>query len=76
MAPGMKQQLELFADYFQFYVQDEQSEGDLSNSWTEKAVSDILAVAPGVIRVGTVRNMDVPVEVAVLDSQPNDNFDE
>lgn len=72
----MKQQLELFADYFQFYLQDEQSEGDLSNSWTEKAVSDMLAIAPSVIGVGTVRNMDVPVEVEVLDSQPNDNFDD
>ena len=76
MAPGIKQQFELFADYFQFYLQDEQSQGDLSNSWTEKAVSDMLAVAPGVIGVGTVRNMDVPVEVEVLDSQPNDDFDE
>ena len=75
MAPGIKQQFELFADYFQFYLQDEQSQGDLSNSWTEKAVSDMLAVAPGV-GVGTVRNMDVPVEVEVLDSQPNDDFDE
>ena len=72
----MKQQFELFADYFQFYLQDEQSLGDLSNSWTEKAVSDMLAVAPGVIGVGTVRNMDLPVEVEVLDAQPDDNFDE
>jgi len=76
MALGMKQQFELFADYHLFYLQDEQSEKDLSNSWTEQAVSDMLAVAPGVIGVGTVWNMDVPVEVEVLDSQPNDNFNE
>ncbi len=72
----MKRQFELFADYFQFYLQDEQSEGDLSNSWTKEAVSNMLAVAPGVIGVGTVRNMDVLVEVEVLDSQPNCNFDD
>jgi tetratricopeptide (TPR) repeat protein len=72
----MKQQFELFADYLQFYLQDEQSQGNLSNSWTKKAVSDMLAVAPGVVGVGTVRNMNVPVEVEVLDSQPNDDFDE
>lgn len=71
----MKHQFELFADYFQFYLQDEQSSGDLSNSWTEQALSDMLAVAPGVIGVRTVRNMDVPVKVEVLDSPPNDNFD-
>jgi tetratricopeptide (TPR) repeat protein len=74
MALGMKQQFELFADYHQFYLQDEQAEGNLSNSWTEQAVSNMLAVAPGVIGVRTVRNMDVPVEVEVLDSQPDDNF--
>lgn len=71
----MKQQFELFADYFQFYLQDEQSKGDLSNSWTKKAVSELLAVAPGVIGVGTVRNMDVSVEVEVLDAQPDDSLD-
>jgi len=74
MALSMKQQFELFADYHQFYLQDEQAEGDLSNSWTEQAVSNMLAFAPGVIGVRTVRNMDVPVEVEVLDSQPDDNF--
>lgn len=76
MALGIKEQFELFADYFQFYLQDEQSQGNLSNSWTKKAVSDMLAVAPGVIGVGTVRNMNVPVELEVLYFQPDDNIDE
>jgi len=72
----MKYNFELFADYFQFYLQDEQSAGDLSNSWTEQAVSDMLAVAPGIIGVGTARNLTVPVEVEVLTSEPTNNFDE
>ncbi|OKH20945.1 hypothetical protein [Chroogloeocystis siderophila] len=71
----MKQKIEVFADFFQFYLQDEQSDGNLSDSWTSQAVSDMLAVAPGVIGVGTARNMIVPVEIEVLDSKPNDNFD-
>ncbi len=71
----MKQKFALFADYHQFYFQDEQSSGN-SLEWTEQAVSDMLAVAPGVIRVGTARNMDVPVEVEVLGSKPNENFDD
>lgn len=70
----MKYKLELFADYFQFYLQDEQSKGDLSSSWTEQAVSDMLAVAPGIIGVGTVRNLTVPVEVEVLTSQSTNDF--
>jgi len=72
----MKYKFHLFADFSQFYLQDEQSSGDLSQSWTEQTVSDMLAVAPGVIGVGTARSMEVPVEVEVLDSQPNNNFDE
>lgn len=72
----MKYKFELFADYFQFYLQDEQSKGDLSNSWTEQAVSNMLAVAPGMIGVGTVRNLTVPVEVEVLTSKPTDNFEQ
>lgn len=61
----------LFADYFQFYVQDENAKGDLSESWTKEAVANLLALAPGVIGVGTVRNMFVPVTVDVLDALPD-----
>jgi hypothetical protein len=71
----MKYKFNLFADYFQFYLQDEQSDGDLSQSWTEQAFSNMLAVAPGVVGVRTVRNMDVPVELEVLNSHPDDNFE-
>lgn len=60
----------LFADYFQFYLQDEAAKGDLSESWTEEAVNRLLAVAPGTVGIGTVRNMDVPVSVEVLAVEP------
>jgi hypothetical protein len=61
---------DLFADYFQFYLQDEQADGDLSESWTKEATENLLALAPGTIGVGTVRNMTVPVMVEVRDSPP------
>jgi hypothetical protein len=60
----------LFADYFQFYLQDEAIDGDLSDSWTDEAVTRLLAVAPGTVGVGTVRNMEVPVTLEVLASEP------
>ncbi len=60
----------LFADYFQFYLQDESAEGDLGESWTEEAVTRLLAVSPGVVGIGTVRNTNVPVAVEVLDGEP------
>jgi hypothetical protein len=68
-------EFELFADYFQFYLQDESADGNLGDSWTEVAVARLLAVAPGAIGVGTVRNMDVPVVVEVLVAEPIPDLD-
>jgi hypothetical protein len=68
---------EIFADYHQFYLQDEQADGDLSDAWTQEAVDNLLALAPGTIGVGTARNMTVPVTVEILASQPeNEDFSE
>lgn len=66
---------ELFADYFQFYLQDESVQGNLGDSWSQEAVDRLLAVAPGTVGVGTVRNMDVPVTVEVFQSEPESDFD-
>ena len=62
--------LELFADYFQFYIQDENANGDLSEKWTDEAVEQLLAITDGTIGVGTVRNMDVPVTIKTFDTEP------
>jgi hypothetical protein len=72
-----KESLTLFADYFQFYLQDDDSEvGNLSDAWTTEAVSRKLAIAPGTIGVGTARNMDVPVEIQIHEKEPKIKFDE
>jgi hypothetical protein len=68
--------LSLFADYFQFYIQDEAATGDLSEAWSEEAVGRLLAVAPGTIGIATVRNMRVPVRVEILESEPDSDFSE
>jgi hypothetical protein len=65
---------QLFADYFQFCLQDESAEGNLGGSWTDEAVARLLALAPGTIGVGTVRNMDVPVDLELRDSPPDDDL--
>ncbi|OKO81054.1 hypothetical protein [Bradyrhizobium sp. NAS96.2] len=66
-------ELSLFADYFQFYIQDEPAAGDLSEAWTEDAFDRLLAIAPGTVGIGTVRNMDVPVAVHLLEREPDDD---
>lgn len=62
--------LQVFADYFQFYIQDEQVLEDFSAMWTKEAVNRLLACTDNTIGVGTIRNMNVPVHIAFLDSEP------
>lgn len=69
-------ELSLFADYFQFYIQDESADGNLSDAWTKEATDRLLAIAPGTIGIGTVRNMDVPVAVQILETEPDDDSSE
>ena len=72
----MRYEFQLFADYHQFYIQDEPADGNLSEAWTPDAVERLLAIAPGVIGIGTVRNTNVPVTIDVLDEEPVKEFDE
>lgn len=54
-----RHQFDVFADYFQFYLQDDDTQlGDLSEAWTPEAVDRLLAVVAGAVGVGTVRNTD------------------
>lgn len=64
-------ELVLFADYHQFYIQDEKVNGDLSYAWTDEAVERLLALAPGTVGIGTARNVDVPVTITVLEREPS-----
>ncbi|MDP9900671.1 hypothetical protein [Variovorax ginsengisoli] len=67
---------DVFADYFQFYLQDESAESNLGACWTDEAVERLLVVAPpGTIGIGTVRNMSVPVAVEVAGAQPDPDFE-
>ncbi len=63
-------QLTLFADYHQFYLQDEAASDDLSQAWSPEAVERMLAVADGVVGFGTLRNMRVGVTLEMLEEPP------
>ena len=68
----MRVDLVLFADYHQFYLQDDDLRfGDLSDAWTEEASERMMAVADHVVGIGTARNMDVPVHIYVGTELPN-----
>lgn len=60
---------EIFADYHQFYIQDENAPGDLT-TWDEATTERMFILAEGMVGIGTARNMTVPVTVALHPSEP------
>lgn len=64
------QRYTIFADYFQFIVQDENSQDDFGALWNKDAANLMVAAGKTAIGLGTLRNVDVAVEVHVLDEQP------
>jgi len=73
--PTQRHHFDLFADYHQFYIQDEPVEGNLGDSWTPEAIERLLALAPGTVGVRTVRNMTVPVDIEICDTPFDERLD-
>lgn len=69
-------ELEIFADYFQFYLQDEAVDEDWGAFWTDETVERMLAVGDYSVGIATARNMNVPVVVSIHDRAPETDFDE
>ena len=61
---------ELFADYFQFYLEDDGINPNTSAIWDREKTGQMLAVAPGLVAVGTARNMTVPIRVLIGKREP------
>jgi hypothetical protein len=65
----------VFADYFQFYLEDGKRTVDFPTDWTSSDVDDRMKQASTVVVVSPVRNMNVPVEVQVHNSEPTYDLD-
>ena len=65
-----KQSFELFADYFQFYLWDEERAPEAPTDYTDEDVARRLKAAPHVVVVQPVRNMTVPVTVEIHEEEP------
>ncbi|MBD8488161.1 hypothetical protein IFO69_05320 [Echinicola sp. CAU 1574] len=63
-------QLEIFADYFQFHLYDEKLNPNFGEAWNQFSVDNFLALRREGIGIGTIRNMDVPVNIKIYDSEP------
>jgi hypothetical protein len=60
----------VFADYHQFYVQDGGVNPPAPENWTDADIENRCKVAENVVVVCPLRDMTVPVEVAVYESEP------
>jgi|SRR5581483_8728327 len=66
----------IVADYFQFVLMDETSADDFSTIWTEPALERMLAAGESAICAGTLRNVDVPVEIRLTVERPSIDLDQ
>lgn len=67
---------QLFADYFQLYITDDNSKTDTSDIWNDKSLEFKLAVSKSTLAIGTFRNMDVLLEIEICTEEPNINLEE
>ena len=65
-----KLNFEIFADYHQFYLEDENSPHQTDKVWTKETVEQMLGVSEKLVAVGTARNVAVPVSIEFHDSEP------
>lgn len=57
--------LELFADNFQFQVQDQIEECEYPEDWNDKLLSYLYACGERVVGIGTVRDLDVEITIEI-----------
>lgn len=62
---------DIFADYFQFVLMDEGCDDDFGSVWTEEALARMFAVGKTSVCPGTLRNVNVPVEIHVHEAEPS-----
>jgi hypothetical protein len=66
---------EIYADYHQFYLEDENSPHETGDIWTEETTRQMLAVSEKLVAVGTARYETVPVSIEFYDREPLPEFD-
>jgi hypothetical protein len=71
MKTSLKTTVEIFADYFQFYIKDGVANPFAPTDWNELDVLRKVKVAQNLIVICPVRNMTVSVEIEVQSLKPN-----
>jgi hypothetical protein len=67
----------IFAEHFQFYVQDKETDNLLTIYWDETSREDLFALSDEIVGIATVRNMEVPVSLTFIEKEPeNEDLDD
>lgn len=61
-------QLNVFADSFQFLVQDRMEDCAYPENWSDELASQLFVIGDKVVGVGTVRDLDVEVVLEIFDA--------
>lgn len=65
MTEPIKHTITVFADNFQFHLQDKKYECEYPESWNEEIMNGLFVAGTGIIGIGTVRDLDVEVAIEV-----------
>ena len=65
-----KLDFQIYADYHQFYLEDEASPHETGDIWTKETVGQMIGVSEKLIAIGTARYETVPVSVEFYDREP------
>lgn len=68
-----KKHYEIFADYHQFYLMDAEKEPLAPEDWTDEDVQRRIKAEKYIIVIQPERNMTVPVDLEILDSEPEED---
>ena len=66
----LRHELKVYADYHQFYVWDAGVDPQAPEDFTDEDTRRMVKVAPNVVVIQPVRNMEVPVELEVHETDP------
>ncbi len=66
---------EIFADYHQFYLMDAKEEPFALEDWTDEDVQRRIKTGKFIVVIQPERNMTVPVDLEIFDSEPEVDFE-
>ncbi len=70
-----KKHYEIFADYHQFYLMDAEAYPNPPENWTNEDIQRRIKAGKNILVIQPERNMTVPVDLEIVDSTPDEDFE-